>query len=179
MSREFPDWVNPWKAAEGHRIYRGTIPLAKMERLAPLLDSAEGEARFVATFRLDELGLTTIRLDVRAALPLICQASLERFLLPVERVSQLAVIEHISEQEDLPGHYEPAWTESGQIVFRDLVQDELILSVPQVPRKPGTGSVLYHTDPETETEPGSEEQNNPFAGLADMLRGGRQDDETH
>jgi len=172
MSREFPDWVNPRKAAEGNRIYRGTIPLARMSRLAPLLAGTEGEAEFRAAFAEDGMGWITIDLQVKAELPLICQASLERFLLPVERRTTLAVIGDLREQDRLPGHYEATWAESGQVVFCEIVQDELILAIPQVPRKPGTGEILYSTDPEHDTKRSAEERNRPFAALGDLLRGG-------
>jgi uncharacterized protein len=178
MSREYPDWVNPWKAAEGNRIFRGTIALAKMERLIPLLADAEGEASFEAGFTRDKLGFTTIRLEVRADLPLVCQASLERFKLPVERNSLLAVVTSISDQDDLPGHYEATWVESGQLVFLELVQDELILGVPQVPREPGVGSVLYSTDPDEAPDEGDDQQNNPFAALGDLMRNEQDNSET-
>mgnify|MGYP000657491512 CR=1 FL=1 len=42
MAKEFPEWVDPWKVAEGRRIFEGTIPLARLTRLQPLL--ADGEA---------------------------------------------------------------------------------------------------------------------------------------
>ena len=37
MPREFPEFVDPWKAADGKRLFQGTIPLRWMRRLAPLL----------------------------------------------------------------------------------------------------------------------------------------------
>ena len=179
MSREFPDWVNPWKAAEGHRIYRGTIALARMDRLLPMLADTRGEAGFEARFARDELGFTTIRLDVSADLPLVCQASLEPFELEVKRSSQLAVIETLNEQERLPGHYEAVWAESGQVVFLELIQDELILEVPQVPRKPGMEKVLYSTDPGAKDVAEEQQQNNPFSALGDLMRNEHDDNESN
>lgn len=176
MSREFPDWVNPWKAAEGNRIYRGTIALARMSRLAPLLAGTEGEAEFVAAFARDELGWTIIDLEVKAELPLICQATLERFLLPVKRRTKLAVVGELRDQDRLPGHYEATWAESGRVVFSEIVQDELILGIPQVPRKPGTGEISYTTDPDQEQELRDEERNRPFAALGELM--GARDEET-
>lgn len=178
MSREFPDWVNPWKAAEGNRIYRGTVALARMDRLSPMLADTRGEAGFEARFARDELGFTTISLDVSASLPLICQASLERFELDVRRNSRLAVIELLNEQDRLPGHYEAVWAESGQVVFLELIQDELILEVPQVPRKPGMEEVLYTTDPQPGDAAQEQQQNNPFAALGDLMRNEHDDNES-
>ena len=170
MSREFPDWVSPWKAAEGNRIYQGTIALAKMSRLVPLLSAPEGEASFEARFARDGLGFATIRLEVSADLPLVCQASLESYQQPVERISTLAAILDLEDQDRLPGHYDAVWVESGRIEFLELVQDELILAVPQVPRKPGLEQVKYSTNPDAEIDEPPEDPNKPFAALGALLQ---------
>jgi uncharacterized protein len=165
MSRDFPDWVNPWKAAEGNRNYRGSIALSKMDRLVPLLANQSGLASFEASFRRDELGFTIIRLQVDADLPLVCQASLDQFMLEVRRTNVLAAIADLDEQDLVPGHYETVWVESGRLEFLSLVQDELILEVPQVPRKPEMRPVLYSTDPDDRQDIIRTEPNKPFADL--------------
>lgn len=179
MSREYPDWVNPWKAAEGNRRFAGTIPLRNMSRLTPLLASDEGEAEFEAHFARDALGWATVQLDVSAKLPLICQASLERYDEPVSRSSLLAVVENPEQQDELPEHYDAARVEEGRVVFLDLVQDELILAVPQVPRKPGLEEVRFSTDPEEDLSDQDEEHNRPFAALGELLKGRRKTEEPH
>lgn len=179
MSREFPDWVNPWKAAEGKRIFSGSVALGRMPRLKPLLAAADGEARFTASFVLDGEKRATIALAVSAELPLTCQASLEAFMLPVERKSRLAVIEDQAEEENLPEHYDPVIARSGKIVFADLVEDELLLAMPQVPRKPGLQGVRFSTDPQAaEAAESPEHYHRPFAALRSMLGDGRRDRDT-
>ena len=115
MSREYPDWISPGRAAEGKRLYSGTIPFSRMKRLAPLLENAAGEATFSAAFRLDLERRVVIDLTVEAALPLVCQASLETYDELIERRSELAVIEHEFEMEDLPENYDPVQTENGRL----------------------------------------------------------------
>jgi len=110
MSREYPDWISPNRAAEGKRIFSGTIPLTRMKRLAELLVDAKGEASFTAAFRTDLDKRVVIDLQVEAALPLICQASLEVYAEQVKRRSELAVIDDESEQSELPENYEPVQT---------------------------------------------------------------------
>jgi uncharacterized protein len=178
MSREFPDWVNPFKAADGNRRYSGTIALHRMARLRPLLASDEGSVRFEAVFSRDALELATVRLSVVADLTLLCQASLEPYSEPVSRSSQLVVTEGPEQDEGLPEDYEPARVEDGQLVFLELVQDELILAIPQVPRKPGLGDVVYSTDPEADAAAAPAEHNRPFASLDALLKGGRNDSNT-
>lgn len=170
MSREFPDWVNPLKAAEGNRIYRGTIAIARMTRLSPMLSGPAGEASFEASFSRDRLGFAIMNLKVEAKLPLVCQTSLELFEEVVARESNLAAISELEEQDEIPGHYEVVWVESNRLKFLEVVQDELILAVPQVPRKPGLKELKYSTDPKEDFSQLSGEQNKPFAALGSLLQ---------
>jgi uncharacterized protein len=180
MSREYPDWVNPWKAAEGGRIFSGTIPLHRMSRLKPLLAEAGDDAGFTASFALDGEKRAVITLEVTAELPLICQATLEIYRQPVTRQSLLAVIEDQSDQESLPEHYEPTCTYAGRLGFTELVEDELLLAIPQVPRKPGLEEFAYSTDPgaSEDSRTVGEGLNKPFATLKKMLHSSGEEQDT-
>jgi len=170
MSREFPDWVNPWTAAEGGREFRGTLPLSRMKRLMPLLAETGPDVGFVAKFELDEDRIPLIDLSVEAKVPLTCQASLEVFEFPVARNSLLAVIEEPAEQDALPGHYEAVRADHGRVSFSELVEEELLLALPQVPRKPGLDPVDWETG-EKDTEDMAEDSGRkPFAALGSLLR---------
>ena len=176
MSREYPDWISPGRAAEGKRIFSGTIPLAQMKRLAPLLVTAQGEASFVAVFRTDLDKRVVIDLQVEAALPLVCQASLDVYDEQVKRSSELAVIEDVSELDELPDNYDPVQTENGRLAIASLVEDELLLGLPQIPRKPGLEKVEYSTGgkPVEEGESQARARKNPFAALQEMLKPDKQ-----
>jgi uncharacterized protein len=200
MSREFPDWVDPWKAADGRRGYGGTMPLKRLPRLVPLLAPAEAgaawqDARFSAAFSHDRQGTVVVDIRVQANLPLVCQRSLEPYLEPVERRSWLAVVESVAEQDEVPEHYEPVLVEKGRLALQDLVEDELLLALPQVPRNPETSAVQRSTggdgggsgDGRRETGPedaggssasgdthgdrtSDEPTHRPFEGLADLMK---------
>ena len=126
MSREFPDFIDPWKAADGRRTFQGTMPLKRLKRLGPMLAPAgdgldeqlvaRDDARFSARFSYDEQGLVTIRLEVEAELPLICQRSLAPYREKIARRSLLVAIEDVAEQELIPESYDP------------VIPDELVYS---------------------------------------------------
>lgn len=182
MSREFPDFVDPWKAADGRRVFQGTMPLKRMQRLGPEL-AAEGaamgdgavawhDARFSARFSHDRQGLVTIRLEVEAELPLICQRSLSPYLENVRRQSLLVVIEDVSEQEALPESYEPFLVENRRMALLDIVEEELLLAIPPVPKNPEVGAIEWSADDEVEIPPAAVEEktHRPFAGLAGLMK---------
>jgi uncharacterized protein len=172
MSREYPDWFDPRKAAEGKRTFAGSVPLMRMERLRPLLAEADGEARFVAGFDLDAQGRVTIQIEVEASLPLICQRSLEPYLEAVHRQSLLGVIADMSEEALMPENYEPVIVQHGRLAMIDLVEDELLLGLPQVPRKPEPADKqLPAADGAmANAAPGKTRLQQPFADLAEQLK---------
>jgi uncharacterized protein len=176
MSREFPDRVDPWKAADGNKTFSGTMPLKRMKRLTPLLapvgDSDRGEAGFSARFQRDEQAQVRIMIEVKANLSLICQRSLTEYSERVHRRSVLGVIEELTEQELLPGNYEPILVENGRLELLDLVEDELLLGLPQIPRNPAVAEVELSAGELPEPSPGEQtgRRQKPFAGLAGMLK---------
>ncbi len=172
MSREYPDWISPGRAAEGKRVFSGTIPIARMKRLAALLVDAQGDASFTASFRSDLDKRVIIDLQVEAALPLVCQASLEVYDEQVNRRSELVVIDNDNEQADLPDNYEPVLTENGRLAIASLVEEELLLGLPQIPRKSGLESIEFSTGGPAllSEEPPQRVRKNPFAALKGKLK---------
>lgn len=178
MSREFPDYIDPWKAADGRRTFQGSMPIRRMKRLAGLLEAGENdaaldslEAQFRMSFGRDRQGLVVIDLETRAVLPLLCQRSLEPYGEKVDRRSRLVVISHLSEAEEVPEAYDPVLVEDGRLALLDVVEDELLLAVPQVPRNPQIAAVELSTG--GDEAPAREEQertHRPFAGLAGLLK---------
>ena len=171
------------------------MPLARMQRLAPLLAPQDGagdsantaepaltwaDARFRADFAHDRQGNVTVELWVEAELPLICQRSLRPYLERVKRHSVLAVVESVEAQELLPENYEPVLVEQGRLALLELVEDELLLGVPQVPRDPSVEEVDLSTEPgparSAEASRAAEPTQRPFEGLAGLLRKREQDE---
>ena len=170
MSKQYPDWLDPRKAAEGRRTFAGTMPLERMPRLAPLLASADGEAAFTASFTFDKQARVTIRIEVDAGLPLICQRSLEPYIEKVSRRSLLGVVEDLAEEGLMPENYEPVLAQQGKLALLELVEDELLLGLPQVPRNPELDDItLSSGSPEIPAQAESQFRQ-PFANLAEQLK---------
>ena len=178
MSREFPDIVDPWKVADGKRVFGGSMPLAWMPRLEALLGEDQGSktAWFEARFAYDRQGLVTIDLTVKADLQLVCQRSLEPYTEHVDRRSRLAVIENVNDEEELPEHYEPVLVEEKRLAFVELVEEELLLAVPQVPRNPelsfddGANELSADVTVEESSAEEKEQTHRPFGGLAGLMK---------
>lgn len=177
MSREFPDFIDPWRAAEGSRRIGGTIPLARLKRLQPLLAASDGEARFELQFGFDEQRRATVTAEVSAPLTLTCQRSLERYVENVRLHSVLTVIGDQAEQALLSTEEEYLVVDEGRMAVADVVEDELLLGIPQVPRNPAVGPVWessdgHGTDRPAEHESGKSDdgRQRPFESLAELMK---------
>jgi len=156
------------------------MPLNRMVRLRPLLADTSGEAHFVTGFEFDGQGRVTIQIEVEASLPLICQRSLEPYLEPVQRRSLLGVIENMAEEALMPENYEPMLVENGKLAMLDLVEDELLLGLPQVPKNPEIDAVQWNAGDIDSGHSGDSDNpvHQPFAGLAAQLKKHIRDAET-
>ncbi len=165
-----PDFADPLRLCALGKAYEGAIPLADLPRLAPLLTSTEGEAAFVLAFDMDAERRPTVRVRVRARLPLQCQRCLGSMLQDVDADSRLVVVSGPGEAERLPDEVDPLLVEDGRLELRSLIEDELILAIPSAPMHPPRecpvqlGEVNAPPPEEAVAEQGTA---NPFAVLAD------------
>lgn len=162
-----PDSVDAWRMVAAQREFEGRIPLAAMSRLRDSLLDPEGDVRYSLAFGTDALKVPFAELRIDADLPLECQSSLQRFLLPVQVVQRLGLIRDEAEESALPEEYEALLVDAdGFLRPAELVEDELILALPVVAVAPQAEAV------ERDFAPPPEEtaQANPFATLAGLKK---------
>ena len=149
------------------RSFEGRLPLSSMTRLQGLLNDTDGEARYTIEFDHDALRVPYVELRIEAQLPLVCQRSLQRFLLPVSIVQRLGLVRDEADEAALPPDYEALLVpEDGMLHPADLVEDELVLAVPVVPVNPES-EVVERDWPAQEEELAKA---NPFAALASLKK---------
>jgi uncharacterized protein len=158
-----PELLDAWRMVAARRGVEGRVRLASLTRLRDSLVDGEGEVTYALDFDTDALKMPYVELRIEAELPLLCQRSLQRFLLPVRIVQRLGLIRDEADEAALPEGYEPLlMPEDGMLQVIDLVEDELILAVPVVPIMPGT-EAMERDWPADEAEV---EKANPFAALS-------------
>ena len=74
------------------RSFEGRLPLSSMTRLQGLLVDTEGDVRYAIEFDHDALRVPYVGLRIEAGLPLVCQRSLRRFVLPVTVEQRLGLV---------------------------------------------------------------------------------------
>ncbi|MFP4207660.1 MAG: YceD family protein [Wenzhouxiangella sp.] len=167
MSRDYPDWLNPFKAAQARREFAGTIRLADLGRVVDLIDQpGDAEIGFELGFELNDQREVLVRVRVSGQVPMVCQRSLRPFAQPIDSASLVAVVDSEEAAGRLPEDCEPLVVSEPRLRIADLVAEEVLLALPLVPRAPDSEPVGSPGQAET----GSGNRQRPFAALADLAR---------
>ena len=136
MSEKFiPEHIDPFRYAEQSLKLDGAVKIADMHRLSSSLNEVGDETVAVhLEFGVDEQGITFIKGDLKTNLTLQCQRCMEPFKYEIISNFLLGVVTTLDEANALPDHYEPALAKEGQLALRELIEDELILNMPIIPR---------------------------------------------
>lgn len=175
MSRDFPDWIDAERAAQAGRRFSGDARIEWMPRVVDLLDApAPGDViAFEVSASLDEspgnAHIVRLGVHVHGAVPMTCQRTLKRFMQPIDGRSDVAIVASEREAAGLPDNLEPKLVPEGRLKLVELIEDELLLALPLVPRDPASAPVQNAGAGTERSAP--DESENPFAELARLRRG--------
>lgn len=140
MSADYPQHLDPWRAASDEWQLQGTIPVRQLKRLHDKLEmdalSSQHEVAFSADFSTDGDGRPVIHLCLDAQVPLCCQRTLRVYDQALSSESQVVVVESDTEAELVDEDFEPVLLNEKLLAVRDLVEEELLLAIPLVPMDP-------------------------------------------
>ncbi|MDJ0805502.1 MAG: YceD family protein [Gammaproteobacteria bacterium] len=168
MSQHLPDRFDPWRFADLAKRVNGCYLLGDLTRLSVCLADSQGEVCFDLEFYRDKQRRACLRGRVTAQLILECQRCLGPMAFEVDSKMSLAFVEGLVEADNLPDELDPQLVVSNQVQLRDLIEDEMLLALPQVP---------MHAIDECPSVRGAEPdidsvalQESPFAVLAQLKR---------
>jgi Predicted metal-binding, possibly nucleic acid-binding protein len=154
------------------RSFEGTLPVSVLSRLCGLLARDAGSVHYELDFGRDDMGTDYVDLRAETALTLVCQRTLEPFVLPVAVDTRLGLIRRERDEAGLPPDCEPLLVaEDGRLNPVDVIEDELMLALPLVPINPDSSlpdEVTGHGLDEESAATGSDE--NPFAVLRGLKK---------
>jgi uncharacterized protein len=169
MLSRTPDFLDPRQFADLGKRISGTLLLASFPRLAQALADPSGQAEYELKFTRDDKRRACISGFVKAALILQCQHCLELMTWNVNAAINLIAVEGLDEAERLPEAVEPLLLTEARICVSDLLEDELLLSLPQVPRHgQGECATDNRKSDQLTTVDAAPEAPNPFAKLAKL-----------
>jgi len=175
MKDRLPEHIEPLRLARSQRLMQGRLPLSRMPRLVESLVESTGDVKVELEFDVDKSNIAWVKGHLTCTLPLCCQRCMKTLLMPVDTTFKLALIESEAEIERLGEEYEPLLLDDSLVSVATLVEDELLLSLPIVPKHESENCNAahfgeLHSEEVAETVNETEEKKNPFAALADLKR---------
>ena len=133
LDQRLPVQIDPIRLAASRQQLHGELEISRLTRLAELLTSKEGMVKVKLEFDIDVNKISYVRGSITADLSLICQRCLEAMPWHLDADVSLAFIAHEHKIEELVEEYEPYIIGSDPVVLSDLIEDEILLALPQVP----------------------------------------------
>ncbi|HEY1283282.1 MAG TPA: YceD family protein [Steroidobacteraceae bacterium] len=176
MSEPWSQLSDVDRLADRHADVAFEIPLDQLPRVRAQIAGSGGKVRGVAHFRR-EAGFRVAELDLQGVVPLVCQRCLEPMKWPVGGTARIALIAAESEADRVPQEFETVLAPDNRIRVRDLVEEELLLSLPLVPLHADPGECTS-TEPKTDAKPepdaartaGGTDTQRPFERLGELLK---------
>lgn len=162
-----PKRIDPRKLAEREVRLTGQASANRMPRFMSYLCTEDDMIDVDLLFALDELRIRIITGEAKGCVHMTCQRCLEPVQVDVRAEFNLAIAFSEEKAKQLPRYYDPLIVEDEEIELLDVVEEELILSLPLVP---------YHANCSVQTEFGDAdvaekpeiEKPNPFSVLAQL-----------
>ena len=161
--------IDPWELAALGESLEGTIPLRRMPRLTSLLSSPEGQVNFRLQAGTDDHNIHFIAGHGKTRIEMICQRCMQPMTLPLVVEFRLGLVHSQHEAVGLADEYEPLVAPPDGVSVPDLLEDELILTLPLVARHIDIRQCQSHGFALPDTAAPAETIK-PFANLATLLQ---------
>jgi len=149
------------------------VPLAELPRLRAQLADVAGEVHGRVHFRR-VAGIAVAELTLSGTARLVCQRCLGALDVGVETDTSVGLIATEADMNRVPEEFEPVLAPEGRISVGELVEEELLLTLPIVPLHADTdggASTATHAAPQLETNARDEDKTQrPFERLAELLK---------
>lgn len=164
--------IDPYKLAAQHRSLDGKVLVADLLRANKLLASDHGELAYNISFATDADNVCVMTGMAQASLTLCCQRCLQQFTQTVDCDFTVSPVNNDSEAKALPSCYEPILMQDGKVDVIELLEDELILALPQVPMHAPDVCKVKVADAQIDQ---AQEMNHPFQ-ILQMLKVKKRED---
>ncbi len=172
MVASVPRFIDPFLLADKNASIEGKLSLSDFDRISDLLSDNSGQVTF--SLRFAKKGrLVKIEGDVVAELSLKCQRCLDPLIWPINANIKLGIVNSLEQIDRLPQGFEPLLlTSDEKIAPQDIIEDELLLNLPSVPKHDNSCLVVNFSGcsgglmvENTHSAP-----KNPFSILADLKK---------
>jgi len=166
-----PPWSRPLEVgrlADSGADVDFAVPLAELAGLRSLQGGVSGSVSGRVHFTREQ-GIAIAQLQLRGAAVLECQRCLGPLELPLDATVRVALADTEAELERVPPDLEPMLAPGGRLSIAELVTEELLLTLPIVPRHArGEACASEETPPAQAGQTGDTQK--PFAHLAELMK---------
>ncbi len=165
-----PKTLDPFKYADQNKILEGEVALHLMPRLAEMLVDTNGRVKVELEFDRDPQRLRILKGALNTTVNLVCQRCLHPVAKEIESKFTLGIVYNDEQAQNLPRVYEPLLVEDEKLVLLDVVEEELILSLPMFAYHAQCDTEEYDKADESEAalEELEEKKPNPFEVLSGL-----------
>ncbi|MBE2894779.1 23S rRNA accumulation protein YceD [Spirabiliibacterium falconis] len=168
---KLPLTVDPIKAAQRRLEYAGYYAPNQLERLHDSVSQVLGNAQATMSFEIDPQRLVVIKGNATIDVELICQRCGKPFIMTLASRFTYSPVSNQDQAEKLPEYYEPLeMNEFGEVDLLEVVEDELILALPLVPKHNIEHCEVSVAEQVFGDLPADAEKPNPFAVLANLKK---------
>lgn len=164
-----PKQIDPLQLADNEITLKGDLSLSEMVRLQEFLCENSDIAKIHLEFGRDAQGIAYMRGNIKAEFSVLCQRCNTPMTLSFDIKVNASPVRSDSEAQNLPKHYDPLLLTQDPMVLSAIVEEEILLSIPIVPRHPlkecpvQLSALIESDDEENDLE-------NPFKTLKKLLR---------
>ncbi len=168
MLDRLPEFIDPILYAEQRRETVGRMPIKGLVRLAELLENNAGDV--AVDFAFEKKGrIATVHGAIKAELALVCQNCLKRLDWRVDIPVNLGVVSSREQADRLAEEFDPLWLEEDRLALKDIVEDEILLALPDFPKHQTQCLARGSEPPAADVATRSD---NPFSILAQLKNTG-------
>jgi uncharacterized protein len=166
MQKKLPESVDFLKQVERNACFEGVWPVSGFTRLAEAVFSNHGEVTARLKFGT-RAGTNCLDGHVQAELELRCERCLDPVIQHIESDFRFGLIISEDEADTLPKEFEPLLVPDYELSLLELVEDEILLSLPIVARHDEECSEIlrkHKVDDKLQ-----QDTYRPFAALKDLM----------
>jgi uncharacterized protein len=156
--------IDPARFARDRSRVAGQLPLSRLPRLADLLFDREGAVSYTVEGYTSAKGQPALRINLTADLAVHCQRCLERLPLRLNLRREIVLVPEAGELDSAGDEDDDVDAILGAISLdlHDLVEQEVVLSLPMAPRHPEDTCSLQPAAAKVD------ETASPFSALAEL-----------
>lgn len=163
-----PKQIDPFQLAVKGATLEGDLPLSKMLRLKDFLCEKDGIAEIRLEFSRNAQDHAFMKGRIKTCFKVVCQRCGEPMVLTLNISVNDRLVRSDKEGKRLPKRYEPLIVDSELMLLSSLVEEEILLNIPIIPKHSIKECGVKSSDLIEFEE--QRDELHPFANLKKLLR---------